>query len=449
MTGCLYGEYNDIEDSAPIGVYSVESYPRASGFGRVLRGYRAEGPPRSRFVASAGTASPHAVFDFWNAAQGGGSESVLFDGCDGNCDEGSGSDYAFIGDWQGSEDCILIGALVQSDRSQDGRLRVQCESPTDDTVLIPTGRSGESLGAAIAPLGALGAALVGAPDAGGGRGALYLLPTNGTALEEFALPALDLAANAGLGSELATFEVEDAGFGDATIVLAAAPGMERVVVLLAGVDSTGARRSEAVACIDGVDVRSPSALNEEGGGLALVDTDGDGRPEALIGDPRADRVLHVPLNALRDAAGCADPAAEVHPGTTEFTCADMPSGNGVVCDGLGSSVTAGDFDADGDQDIALGAALSSVEAAAGAGAVYILPNSGGIDASAGRALSVSSAGPGAELGTRVIVSQTQLVSGGRDELIASAPGVNKLYAFFCSGLPGDTSDGARCLGTPL
>ena len=222
--------------------------------------------------------------------------------------------------------------------------------------------------------------------------------------------------------------------------------MERVVAFLTGNDSTGAQTTEAIACIDGVDVRAPSDLVEEGGGMALVDVDGDGRPEALIGDPRADRVLLVPLNGLNGGAGCADAAPDMHPGTQEITCADLPSDAHVVCDSLGSSVSGGDFDRDGDVDIILGASQSSVDSAANAGALYVLPNSGGVQPDVARVLSVSSATTNAELGARVVVTQSALVNGARDEPVASAPGVNKLYVFYCTGLPGDASDGQRCLG---
>lgn len=447
LGACLYGEFDDIESEAPVGVYEAESYPNAQGFGRVLHAYGADGPARSRVVANAGPASKHIVFDVWSEAASGG-ESALYDGCDNNCDEGTGSDLVSIGSWQDRDACILISSQVLRDRSQDGRLRIQCEERTGETVLIATGRSGESMGAALAPLRG-GGALIGAPGAERGLGGLYVLPANGEGVEALTLPALDLAPNAGLGSELATFEVEDAnGLTDAHIVLAAAPGMERVAALLVGNDTTGTRVVEALACIDGVDVRSPSDLVEEGGGMTLVDSDGDGRPEALIGDPRADRVLLVPLSGLSGGVGCADAEADLHPGTQVITCADLPADERVVCDGLGTSVAAGDFDGDGDEDLVLGAALSSVGGAANAGSLYVLPNSAGFDAGAGLALSVSSAIADAGLGTRVVVTQSNLSTTPRDEPVSSAPGVNKLYIFYCTGLAGDAAeDGQRCLGT--
>ncbi len=442
--GCLYGDYDDLESQAPIDVYEAKSYARAEGFGLVLHAYRAESPARSRLVASAGVATPHVVYDFWTGADEG--DSSIFDGCDGNCEQGSGSDYAFIGDWDGRDACILIGSQIQADRTQDGLLRIQCEGSSNETVRIDTGLTGELLGKALAPLGGLGVALVGAPGADSGRGGLYVLTETGS-LESLSLPALDLTGSAGLGTELETFEVSSAGgLSDATVILAAAPGMERVVALIAGNDSTGARTTEAIACIDGVDVRAPSDLVEEGGGMALVDVDGDGRPEALIGDPRADRVLLVPLDGLNAGAGCADATPETHPGTQEITCAALPIDARVVCDGLGSAVSGGDFDGDGDVDLILGAAQSSVEGAANAGALYVLPNNGGVQASEGRVLSVSSATADAGLGARVVVTQSNLSTTARDEPVASAPGVNKLYFFYCTGLPGDASDGQRCLG---
>lgn len=444
FVGCLYGEYDDVVAEAPIGLYEVESYPRPAGFGRVLHAYGAEGPARSRIVASAGTASPYAIFDVWTEATQ-GEENALFDGCEDNCNEGSSTDITSIGTWQGRDACILIGSQVQRDTTQDGRIHIQCEGPTNETVVIATGRSGEAFGAAVAGLGDFGTAVIGAPGADSGRGGLYIMPTDGASVEALVLPQLDLAANAGLGSEVDAFELTDA-----TMILAAAPGMDRVVVLRVGVDTAGARTTEAVACIDGVDIRSPSDLLEEGGGMALVDTDGDGQPEALLGDPRADRVLIVPLAGLTGGAGCADPAPDMHPGTVEITCGALPADGRVICDGLGTSVSAGDFDADGDVDLIFGAALSSVGGAPSAGALYILPNNAGFDAGSARVLSVSSATANAELGARVVVAQSSLSTTPRDEPVASAPGLNRLYIFYCTGLVGDAAtDGQRCLGTPL
>ena len=441
LGACLYGEYNEVESQAPIGLFEAQSYARSVGLGRVLHAYRAEDPARSRLVASAGVASPHVVFDVWTGAAP-GDENALYDGCDNNCEEGTGADFASIGSWQGRDACILIGSQVQRDRSQDGRLRIQCEGPTNDFVQITTGRTGEGFGTALAPLGGFAAALVGAPLANSGRGGLYIMPTDAAAVEALTLPEeLQLAANAGLGSELATFEE-----AEGIVILAAAPGMERVVVLRARVDAGGARSMQAIACIDGVDIRTPFALVEEGGGMALVDTNGDGRPEALLGDSRSDRVLLVPLDGLSDAAGCADPAPDMHPRTLVVSCADLPSDGGVTCDGLGSAVSGGDFDGDGDVDLIFGAALSNVGGAAAAGALYVLPNNAGFDASQARVLSVSSATADSELGTRVVVTRSQLSTTPRDEPVASAPGINRLYIFYCTGLPGDAaSDGQRCL----
>lgn len=443
FVGCLYGEYDDIAAEAPISLYQVESYPRPAGFGRVLEAYRAESPARSRVVASAGTASPYSIFDVWTEATQ-GEDNALFDGCDGNCDEGSGTDITSIGTWQERDACILIGSQVQRDATQDGRLRIQCEGPTNEAVVIATGRSGEAFGAAVAGLGGFGEAVIGAPGADSGRGGLYILPTDGANVEALELPQLDLAGGARLGSEVEAFEV-----AGGAVILAAAPGMERVVVLRAQLDSTGARVTEAVACIDGVDIRSPSDLLEEGGGMALVDTDGDGEPEALLGDPRADRVLHVPLAGLGGGAGCADAGPDMHPGTMEITCAGMPADGRVICDGLGTSMSAGDFDADGDLDLVLGAALSTIGGVPGAGALYVLPNSGGFDATTARVLSVSSATADSALGARVVVAQSSLSTTPRDEPVASAPGINGLYIFYCTGLAGDAaSETQRCLGTP-
>ena len=445
LAGCLYADYGEVEDGAPIGYFEPGDYSRSSGFGRVLRSYLTENTgPVSRVVGSAGEGSPHAVFDVWSISTL-GSTSALFDGCDNGCETGSGADFVGIGDWREERGCLLISSLVQRLPAEDGFIRLQCE--TDANMFISFGGpQGVEFGRSMAPLeSTFGVAIIGAP--GDGAGSLHTIARNDSSFVSIPVPAqLGLTAGARLGDELASFKVGSVGeLSDASVVLAAAPGMQRVVAFVVGLDSTSTIASTALGCIDGVTIRSPTDAEAVGGSFAMVDTNGDGVPEALIGDPLGNRVLHVPLN-LEDGAGCETTAADMHPGTQVFTCADFPADERVSCAGLGSSVAGGDFDADGDIDLVLGASASEVDNNIAAGALYILENDAGFDPTTAHPLTLSSPSAEARLGTRVVIGRTLLLDGGRDEPIASAPGNNRLYSFYCTGLAGDSPiNNDRCL----
>jgi len=114
-----------------------------------------------------------------------------------------------------------------------------------------------------------------------------------------------------------------------------------------------------------------------------------------------------------------------------------------------------DFGFDHERFELLGARGATVDDVTGAGAVYIFP---GVDdpdlrsfGMGGQAVVHSSPTRGAEIGFDVAAAPG-LSTGAirRDEVIAGAPGVNRIYVMLCTGVDGDSVsdfDGTRCQPT--
>ncbi|HJK91831.1 MAG TPA: hypothetical protein RMH26_13940, partial [Polyangiaceae bacterium LLY-WYZ-15_(1-7)] len=360
LGGCRLKPFSELEDSAPVlSLDAIDGYP-SGRFGEVFAAYGGSTSLGGvgRIAGSAGAGSPFLVFDVWTGGEI-GSLNVRFDGCDDipeDCEEGAGAALAHVPVWRGMRDCVLLSAtrIGVGPSETEGTLRIQCEETAATTERLQR-VSGVGFGTDLAALPEghpLGAAIIGAPEAAGG-GALYRLPQDGIAPVELDLPAmLTLSEGAGLGTALAVAPLPDDAFaldGAAALVLAAAPGEERVVVLavgeaddgMTGVPQTTAR---LLGCLDGSAMRSPSAPLDQGSGMAAGDLDGDGMPEVIVGDAAAGSVRVARLADLGMAAGCGTPSDSDDPTTTTISC---PSVEGVGCEGFGASAAVGDFDADG------------------------------------------------------------------------------------------------------
>ena len=135
------------------------------------------------------------------------------------------------------------------------------------------------------------------------------------------------------------------------------------------------------------------------------------------------------------------------PVAAELACPSAQ--NGAACDdasAFGSALAIGDLDGDGRGELIVGARTADVDDVGGAGAVWVFRGAAALsDLSAEVvALRHPSPGPGDMLGWAVAAAPGL---DGRDELVASAPGRDRVYVFLCSGLDGDdpaTTSGMRC-----
>lgn len=448
FAGCLFTDIEELRDGSPIAAISPGSYP-LGGFGLALAAYVGEdddGNPISRVIATGGPGTAQLAFDIWDGATP-GSRTLVFDGCEdaGDCEIGSGADVVGVPRWGGQRDCVLSSSVRVGGLPGEGVLRIQCEGGDSPFTALPP-VEGIDFGRSLAPLfldHPLGIALIGAPGDGGG--AIYRLEEDRITPTAIPIPSeLGLNSDARLGQQLAAFDLGTNidELNQAVLILAAAKNQRRVVALIAGFGPEGLD-TVPVGCIDGVAVRAPAEQVDQGGSIALADFDGNGFPEAIIGDPANNRVRIVPLMAFTRAMGCdGAPVPEV-----VIDCEDLPQGLVEGCGSFGAALTAGDFDGDGHVDLAVGAPTSGARGLVGVGAVYVIPNDGGALRPAGaQSIIVGGLDTGDGFGTSLATASTRLTGDIRVEPVASAPGRNRLYVLYCTGLPGDAYDNAnRCL----
>jgi hypothetical protein len=197
------------------------------------------------------------------------------------------------------------------------------------------------------------ALVVGAPGAGGGRGAVYVFAGGfnhgATRTVADALFTVTGAAGDQLGAALATGDLDGDGYRD---LIMGAPGNTRVYVIYGGPALSGSRDLSTT----NADVRvSGTGI---GSVLTAGDVTGDGPYDVLIGAPTLNLVYLIKGRATRSlAATLVVPADE----DTYFV--------GVGNDGLGTSVRLGDLDNDGRPEILMGAPRGG---SAESGAVYVL-----------------------------------------------------------------------------
>ncbi len=461
LCGCRLAPFDALEADAPIATLTPGAgYPQG-GYGRVLTAYEAvltDGSAVSRVAVSAGPSTPIALHDAWSEGTLGDFTRTL-KVCDDiatdmpDCDRGTGGALAYMPQWMGRRDCVAISAIRVGVGASpgEGQLRVKCESMSGTFTLSRIEGIGYGTALASMPVDSVhGTLLVGAPGAES-TGQIHRLPSAAVATEAIPLPEeLQLVAGARLGTALATAPLADASAvgldSDAVLIAAAAPGQARVVLLALGLftdpelGGAPAPTTRALACLDGLPVRSPSEALELGQGLALGDVTGDGVAELLVGATDGVRLLR--LDDAGEAVGCASTGTEDDPTVSTLAC---PTGLDASCDGFGASLAIGDADADGTNDLLVGAPRSRTpEGTTGAGFLLRGTPSGPVFEGA-RALFVAGLADGALLGEEAAFVRAGTLDAPRYEPLLSSPGESRVFAFLCSGLPGDAAeDDARC-----
>jgi len=446
--GCVPTEFDDRRgEAAIIDVQPPDDYPNQR-FGAVVAGYGATltGAFSSRVAGSAGEDTPFTVYPLYIDGEL-RLDTPTIDGCDTEspCEIGSSGSLVGMPTFSGRTLCIATAA------TEGGQIKIKCEDDATrfETIAGPSAiRFGVS-GTGLRASHAFGSAIYGAPGDMGGLGGVYRLsggsPPSG----------LDLSMGSGVGRELGTEVAIGIIDADTVLIAAGAPGAtdKRVIAATVDIDATGAATTSVVGCFD-------STSPDYGAALAIGDFNGDGMQDLAIGSGPAegspaesrDATIHIYSGAAMGAPGsCVDGWSEA----ATISCPDTPE---VTCDAnalFGSALAVGDVNADGRDDLIVGARGATVDDVTGAGAVYIFP---GVDdpdlrsfGMGGQAVVHSSPTRGAEIGFDVAAAPG-LSTGAirRDEVIAGAPGVNRIYVMLCTGVDGDSVsdfDGTRCQPT--
>lgn len=427
LSACIPTEFDDLRGTSPTVALAPPDDYEPRGFGSVLTGYGGDltGTFASRIAISAGAGSPYTIYPLMIGEELDLDTPVL-DGCNDEyrCDPSAGRSLAGVPSFGTRQMCIVVP------EPELATTHTHCE---DDRTSpgIATSTTGVRLGwtaVGVPRAHPFGSALAGAP--GEGDGALYRLTDR---WDPYDIPGAMLPADGNFGNAIAIGVLDD----DSVIVAAAATegAMKRVVVAVTDVAVDGTLTTNVHACID-------DASDNFGLALAIGDLNGDGMPEVVVGNgPGEDRA-----NVVRVYDGASMPAAGTCDGSWTAFEISCPTLDGVSCPSsslFGSALAIGDVDADGVGDLIVGEPSADVGDVGGAGAVFVFHGGGTIEELDDTVVAVHHSSPrdGAQLGATVAAvpgAIADMASGRRrDELAAGAPGVDRVYVFLCSGLPGD------------
>lgn len=475
FAACNPRVFVDLEEDAPTVAINKPSTFDRQGFGAtlaVVEGQLSNGADATRIAVGAGPDTPTFTFDVWNQNALGGF-MLQTDTCADllDCNPGTGASIVGARVLNADETCVAIG------EPGTGALRFRCATrPT--TVRVPGPTDASQFGASLAavPRAAASASrvqlVIGAPGDVNEDGELFVFAPTPVGVLSLADAESDrevVPFGAQLGATVATAALP-AGFAGTTLsngflLAARLGGTGRIVIYQAGLTVAGAvggadqLRAEVLACIDaptGMD-----AATEFGGVLTAGDVIGDdGIPELYVGyslnaPAHSNQILAVNLADLTTpGAGCGRTTDGPALTPVVLGCpADRVDDEACEDAKFGSAIAIGDVDADGLNDLVVGAPHLDVDGAQRAGAVFaIAGDMTALDVSEAALMTHSDPGEDDLLGTAVAAAPSHLNLPGiaeRAEVIGGAPGRNTVYVFLCSGLGADRpSIGERCIELP-
>jgi len=410
VSGCDWTVFDEFETTAPVIAISPSDDFASETFGLALTAWSGDlgGRGVSRLGVSGGENTPYAAYVGWDG-QAFRPGDPVYEGCQGNLScGGAGVSLAGVPSWQGEELCLFITAPGA------GLLRVRCETGSASTRVSPGSHPGEELGASIVGLSSVQqnvVVVVGAPALGGELGGVYAVENDPDPLA-FSLSPMTLMNTEG------AMRPVDGRFGE-TLAAGVVLGETRVAVGAGGLGLVAIGRIDPgnTLFIEGC-VRSADAAEA----LAMGDTDGDGSDELIVL-----RNGQIAVYAIAGISGGCGPAAPDTALQQSFACAGC------------TTMTTGDVNGDGADELIAGAPGRTVRGEADAGAIEIFCGSvgSGFGSTPCATLTHSTPVSGAALGTQVAAVQSGLGSAPRAEPVASAPGEDRLYFFTCSGISGD------------
>lgn len=356
-------------------------------------------------------------------------------------------------DWQG---CV---AVTVGEVGMNQRMQIRCESIGGQTSLLVPLENDLEWGASAAGVPIdhpFGVGVFGAPNTDG-TGALFRLkhlrdqqtglgmgqPEGGTRRAIIPITGLALEDGARLGRSVAlTLE------GNTVRIAAAFGATERRVVVadVTSADGTSVT-AEVVGCLAG-------GRDDVGFGdaLAFGDFDGDGTEDLAIGGQSTDSgalpvdrpVQIFDGSRFGGVSTCSESSSSSSMPAVTFGCLNSARGTPVGCmsSRFGHTLAAGDFDGDGQDDLAVGAPGASTGGPEGTGIVQTIAGTATLSAMGSDPMtrgtlwlpsSVASSGFGSALAAIPAPM-------GRADIAVSQNAPASTHVFYCSDLPGDTPE---------
>ena len=204
--------------------------------------------------------------------------------------------------------------------------------------------------------------VVGAPNANGGAGAVYLFEGFADGNYTTANAILKITGSAGeqFGSSIATADLNGDGYRE---ILVLAPGSNKVYAF-AGGPSLGGSPTQVVTAATAPYTISGRAIRT----VSASDVTGDGRADILIGAPGENGSTGEIYVLFGQASGFPSAVNLPIPSGISYVRFDGIAANNLA----GTALATGDFDQDGKRDIFIGAPGASPAGRAQAGAVYVV-----------------------------------------------------------------------------